>query len=98
MTIRQAPAGLAGIEDGEARRTSGGFLHSCVNHVEGDNTAAWEGYAVDGVTMRAAVASWHGVVATTGGAPPGWSAPLHVGCRRQGGAAPPLCNPTCSVQ
>ena len=54
----------------QVRRRSGGFLHSCINHVEGDNTADWEAYTVGGVTMRDAVAAWHGLVAAAGGAPP----------------------------
>ena len=95
MVLRQATAhGLAQIADAAARRASGGFLHSCVNHVGGDNAAAWAGYAIGGLVMRDAVAVWH---AEASAKPPGKTATTHIGCRRASGAAPPLCNPTCNV-
>ena len=66
MVLRQATAqGLAHIADTAARNASGGFLHSCVNHVGGDQAAAWAGYAIGGVVMRDAVAAWHAAVAAS---------------------------------
>ena len=98
MTAVQATAhGLQQIEDATARRASGAFLHSCVNHVEGDQSAAWVGYGISGVVLRDAVAAWHAVVSAGVLPPPGWNATVHVGCRRAQGASPPLCNPTCNA-
>ena len=103
MVRRQATAqGLAQIADAAARRASGGFLHSCVNHVGGDDDAAWAGYAIGGVAMRDAVAEWHTVHVTTRVARGAMrlsstQATTHIDCRRVSGAAPPLCNPTCNV-
>ena len=103
VVLRQATAqGLAQIADAAARRASGGFLHSCVNHVGGDNAAAWAGYAIGGVAMRDAVAAWHTVHVSTRVARGAMllsstQATTHIDCRRVSGAAPPLCNPTCNV-
>jgi len=104
-------ANLSGIEDPAVRERSGCFLHSCVNHVEADNSADWSAYTVDGVVMRDAIREWHSDLQrsiTTANAHDydrliGQVQAGHVwtGCRYTAkypaGQQPAPCNPTCAV-
>lgn len=106
-------ANLSHIADPAVRERSGCFLHSCVNHVEADNSADWSAYTIDGVVMRDAIREWHSDLqrATAAGKLSahdhdrmvGQAQARHVwtGCRynaeHRAGQQPTPCNPSCAV-
>ena len=101
-------ANLSLIADPLVRDRCGCFLHSCVNHVEADQTSAWESYAIGPgrstahhgklVIMRDAILSWHSSLRDTSG---GVDADhTFIDCQYKSefgvGGEPVPCNPSCA--
>jgi STAM-binding protein len=71
---------------------SGGFLCSAHTHCEAQDSNAWTGFAINGISMRDSVAAWFNDNANTNGNAPA-SSHWHFDCQYTT-TAPYSCNPT----
>ncbi len=68
-------------------------MTSCHTHCEAQNDGPWMNFAINGVSMRDAVAAWMTSNAASGGVTPS-AENWHFDCTYNANA-PVQCNPTC---